>query len=105
MTIYDAAHQLARDIRESNEYKRYKELLDEVEKTPQLKEMIDDFHYRQLELQKQQLVNSRIDREDEEQLHELLAVLTKDPKASEFLEAEMRFAQIMADISKILSEI
>jgi cell fate (sporulation/competence/biofilm development) regulator YlbF (YheA/YmcA/DUF963 family) len=105
MSVYDQAHLLAKDIRESSEYKRYKMLLEEIEKESHLKDMIDDFHQRQLELQKQQLVNNEITPEDEKKLHELLAVITKDPKASEFLEAEMRFAQMMADVSKILSEI
>lgn len=105
MQIYDQAHALAKAIKGSEEYINYKRLSEEIDKEPYLKTMIDDFHNRQLELQKEQLLNNKIDPDDEKKMHDLLDVISKDPKAFEFLNAEMRFAQIMGDVSKILSEL
>ena len=105
MQIYDQAHALAKAIKESDEFKQYKKLSEEIDNEPYLKTMIDDFHNRQLELQKEQLLNNKIDPEDEMKMHDLLDVISKDPKAFEFLNAEMKFAQIMGDVSKILSEL
>ena len=105
MNIYDNAHELVNAIKKSNEYIDYKRLSKEIENDSDLKIMIDDYHNRQLELQKEQLLNNKISKENENKFNELIAVMTKDPKVHEFLSAEMKFAQIMADISKILSEL
>ncbi|MBN2260855.1 MAG: YlbF family regulator [Clostridiales bacterium] len=105
MKIYDEAHALVKAIRESSEYRHYKELLEEIENNSSLKIMIDDYHNRQMEMQKKQLLNSQISQEDEEKLKQLITVMSKDPKTLEYLNAEMKFAQIMSDVSKILSEL
>jgi cell fate (sporulation/competence/biofilm development) regulator YlbF (YheA/YmcA/DUF963 family) len=105
MTIHDRAHELTRAIKSSSEYLEYKRLKEEIESDAHLKEMIDDFHERQLTLQKQHLIDNQTDPVEEKKLHDLLATIARDPKAAEFLNAEMRFAQIMTDVTKILSEL
>ncbi|MEA3424022.1 MAG: YlbF family regulator [Bacillota bacterium] len=105
MNIYDHANELADAIKKSTEYIDYKRLSKEIENDSDLKIMIDDYHNRQLELQKEQLLNNKISKESENEFNELIAIMKENPKVHEFLNVEMRFAQIMADVSKIISEL
>lgn len=105
MNVYDRAHELARAIRETPAYKAYTMHKQVVENHPRLKERIDAFHALQLKLQQQQWSTQSTDAEDEKRLHDLLDELTQDERTAAYLEAEMRYAQIMSDIGRILSEL
>ena len=104
MNIHDYAHQLAKALKSSDEFKQYKRLQEDVQKSPQLKQMIDDFHKRQIELQAAQLSGQSLDSSKTEQIQKLYEVIAKDPIAAEFLHAEIRFSQLIGDIYKIIGE-
>lgn len=104
MNVYDQAHQLARAIKNSNEYKEFQKLDDEISKVPELRNMILDFRKRQIEIQSEQIMGKEPDKEKLEKIKELFEIINKDPKAREYFNAELRLSQMMADISKILSE-
>lgn len=104
MNIHDYAHQLARALKNSDEFRQYKRLQGEVQKSPQLKQMIDDFHKRQIELQAAQISGQTMDASKTEQLQKLYEIIAKDPLAAEFLHAEMRFSQLIGDVYKIIGE-
>jgi len=103
--VYDAAHTLAHAIKDSEEFKMFRELEGQVKDNESLKTMVEDFQKRQLELQGLQLQGIQPDEEKITKLQELFAVLSKDPKAAEFFQAEMRFNQLMTDVSKILGDV
>jgi cell fate (sporulation/competence/biofilm development) regulator YlbF (YheA/YmcA/DUF963 family) len=104
MNVYDAAHNLASALRESEEYKKFKQLDEEVRKNEDLKNMIDDFQKRQIELQTMQMMGQDLDEEKLNKAQELFEIINKDPKAAEYFQAEMRLNQMMGDISKILGD-
>lgn len=66
MNIYDYAHGLVKAIKNSSEYKQFKEDLDRLEKDPGAKEMLHDFRKNQWELEKQKLSGVDISPELEE---------------------------------------
>lgn len=103
--VYDAAHTLAHAIKDSEEFKKFRELEAEVKDNESLKAMVEDFQKRQLELQAAQLQGIQPDEEKMNKLQELFGVLSKDPKAAEYFQAEMRFNQLMTDVSKILGDV
>ncbi|MDK2918523.1 MAG: hypothetical protein PWQ37_1256 [Candidatus Petromonas sp.] len=105
MNVYDSAHQLAKAIKDSKEYKEYKKLDLEISKSPELKEMITDFRKRQFELQSAQIMGKKPEEEKLKKVQELFQIINKDPKAKDYFEAEMRLNQMMADVSKILGEV
>ena len=47
MNIYDLAHQLARALKESQEYKTYMELKEKVSENEELSASINDFQQKQ----------------------------------------------------------
>lgn len=105
MNVYDAANNLARSIRESHEYKSYKQMEEAVKSSEPVMKMIKDFHAKQFELQKKQMMGETPTEFEMKQLQKLVEVASVDPLARDFLSAEMRFTMMMQDVSKILGDV
>lgn len=105
MNVYDAAHNLARAIKSSDEYKSYKNIHDDLYGDPKIKEMIEDFRNNAMEIQMAQMSGKEVDSSKMEQMKKLEEILMGDPKINEFFQWEMRFGQMMNDVNKILGEV
>lgn len=104
MNIYDYAHGLVNAIKNSSEYKQFKEALDKLENDPGAKEMLQDFRKNQWELEKQKFSGVDISPEQEEKLKRMIEVISLNLTAKEYMEAEYRLSIILADVQKIISE-
>ncbi len=104
VNVHDAAHNLANTIKESEEFKAYRELDVKIQAAPELKNMIDDFQKRQFELQRAHMSGGQINPDDMKKAEEMFATITKDPVAAEYFQAELRLSQMMSDVSKILGD-
>lgn len=105
MNVYDKSHELATAIKESAEFKEYQRLKGEMDKNPELSKMISDFQNKQLEIQAKQITGQEIEEGLNGQIQELYSIIMKDPKAAEYMQAEMRFSIMMNDVYKILGEV
>lgn len=105
MNVYDHAHQLAKALKESPEFKLYNSLKQEISKDESLKNMLDDFQQKQMEIQTQQMFGNEVEQDKMQQIQELYQIIIKDPKAGEYLQAEMVLSKMMADIYGILGEV
>lgn len=103
MNVYDAAHTLAKAIKNSNEYKNYSEKQKEIFSNPSTKEMVQDFRKRAMDVQIEQMSGKKVDDKINE-IKKLEEILLKNPTIREYFEAELRFSQMMNDIYKILGE-
>ncbi len=104
MNVYDQAHQLAAAIKESDEFKHYQAGRQQIRTNEDMKNMINDFQNRSMELQVKQFSGEQPDADDLANVQKLLGVITMDPVASQYLEAEMRFSLMMKDVYEILQE-
>lgn len=104
MNVYDHAHRLAVALRESDEYKNFKELDQRLKANPQIKEMMNDFRRKQFEVQSAQMMGQAVEEGNLERLQELNKILMQDPIVNEYMQSEYRFTQMMTDIYKILGE-
>ncbi|KAB3537348.1 YlbF family regulator [Alkaliphilus pronyensis] len=104
MNPYDYAHQLARALKNSEEYKNYKQLEEKINGNPEIKNTMNDFRRRQFEVQSAQMMGKTVEEEKITKLQELHNILMKDRIISEFMESEFRLTQMMSDIYKILGE-
>jgi cell fate (sporulation/competence/biofilm development) regulator YlbF (YheA/YmcA/DUF963 family) len=104
MNPYDKAHELARALRDSQEFQALAEQKRRVDADPAVKKMLDDFRHRQLELETRRIMGEEITEADLEQMKRLHEVVTLNPIAREYLEAEYRFVVIYSDIHKILRD-
>ena len=105
MNVYDQAHSLAAAVKASEEFKQYDAVKKQVDANPQLKEAISDFMNRQMELQMSQMTGQQIGPEVMQQLQQLSAVLMQDPTAAQYLQCQMRFSMMMADVYKIIADV
>ncbi len=104
MNPYDAAHRLARALKESDEFNEFKKAQQELKADQTAKKMVLDLRGKQLELQRQKLSGLEVSKEQEERLQKLLEVVNMNLVAKRFIEAEYRAAVLLQDVQKIIGE-
>ena len=104
MNPYDAAHMLARALKDSPEYKEFKDLKDKVQQNPSTKNMLKDFRKKQFAMQARQLSGQHVTEDEIQQLQNLQNILLQNPVVGPFFHAEYRFTQIMNDVYKIMGD-
>lgn len=102
--IYDRAHQLARALQNSPEYRQFKEAKDKVGNNLEYKRILADFHLKQLEIQTMQMMGQQIPPERMKEYEKMGELLSYHPLVRDYLQAEFRLMQIVADIQKILAQ-
>ncbi|WP_037372945.1 YlbF family regulator [Anaerovorax odorimutans] len=105
MNVHDEARNLAKVLKESEEYKSYKELKETASKNPELVEMLNDFQAKQFEIQSKQMIGEEISEDMKGQMQSLYEIIMKDPLAAQYMQAEMRFSMLINDIYTILGEV
>ena len=105
MNVYDQAHNLARAIKESEEFKQYDYLKKVIDQKEDLSKMVKDFQAKQFELQAKQMMGEEMNPEMMQSIQELYQIIMTDPTASQYMQAEMRFSLMMNDVYKILGEV
>ena len=104
MNVYDQAHQLAKAVKESEEFKHYDRAKKEIAANPELDKAIKDFMSRQFELQAAQMMGQSPDADAIGQMQQLSAALMADPSAANYIQCQMRLSMMMADVYKIIGE-
>lgn len=104
MNVYDQAHGLAKAIKESEEFKQYDQIKQQIKGNPDLDKMIKDFQSKQLEFQAKQMMGEELTPEMMSSVQELYGIVLKDPLAAQYFQNEMRFSIMMQDVYKIIGE-
>ncbi|MFQ7102964.1 MAG: YlbF family regulator [Anaerovoracaceae bacterium] len=104
MNVYDQAHSLAQAIRESEEFKQYDQYKKIVKENPQLDQSLKDLMKKQMEMQAAQMMGQEVTQEAFQQIQQLSTILMQDPTAAQYLQCQMRFSMMMADVYKIIGE-
>lgn len=104
MNPYDAAHILAKALRECPEFKGYGEAQELLAKDSAAREMLVDFRKEQFRLQKQKLSGLEVAPEQHEKLDNLFEVLNLNLTVKRFLDAEFRFSRLLGDVQNIINE-
>jgi cell fate (sporulation/competence/biofilm development) regulator YlbF (YheA/YmcA/DUF963 family) len=104
MYVYDKANELAALIHESDEYKQFKSLKDELYEADTTKKMLIDYKKMQFEAQAIYLSGKEVPAEIMEKIQKVGEVLQFNPKITEFFTAEYRFNTMISDIYKIIGD-
>ncbi len=100
---YDKAHELAREIRTSDEYRRYMAAKERIGDDPNTVGLLAE--YKRLSLRCQAaMVSGEQDEESMEKLRRLAAVLQMNADAAEYIMAELTLSRALGDIYRILAE-
>jgi len=101
---YSSTYRVAQDIRDSEEYKTYHELKEVVMGDETTAALISEYRKLQLALQMAAVSGAAADTEDMQRFSGISTLLFSKPEVSNFLMAEMRLQQMLADIFKIVTE-
>ena len=104
MNVYDEVNSLARALKESKEYLEYRQVKEEIKKTPDLKEKIDEFEKIRYEEQLLAMQGEKQNDEKMKKLQELYEILVKNPSVKDYFDKEVRFNVLIADVNKIIGE-
>lgn len=103
--IYDSAHELARQLKETEEYREFKRLKELAYEDSTNKALLDEFKRLQFRLQAKAASGEKPDDEDTQKLMRISSLLQLNNDASSYLLAEFRFQKLLADIYKILGDV
>ncbi len=101
---YSTAHQLARELKESEEWRTYHALHDEVMQDETVAALIQEFRKLQLSIQMSAMSGQQANSEDMQRFSGISALLYAKPEVSQYMLAELRLQQTMADLFKILTD-
>jgi cell fate (sporulation/competence/biofilm development) regulator YlbF (YheA/YmcA/DUF963 family) len=101
---YDLAHELAIALKESDEFKQFLKSKEKVTSNESNHKMVREFQLKQWEIREAQLLDTEINEEKQQELESLYSLVSLNPAAREYLEAEFEVSRIVNDIQKIIGE-
>jgi cell fate (sporulation/competence/biofilm development) regulator YlbF (YheA/YmcA/DUF963 family) len=104
MNVYDKAYELAKAMKESSDYKQFKQLNETITADADAKKMLDDFRERQMELQKRMMSGDMPPQEEMEKMEKLFEVINLNVNLRKLFEVERRLSVIMEDVQRIITE-
>ena len=105
MNVYDAANDLGRAMRESQEYKRLSEAKKKLSADSSAESMVKDFMKQKQELEIEQFSGKSPDKEKMEKVQKLYEVLSLNSVAHDYVQAYIRFQLMINDISKTIGDV
>ena len=111
MNVYEEAHRLRTAIEESEEFKQYDSYKKQLEKNPELDRRVNEFLDKQMKIQAKQFTATTEEERQEAMKEmtlaagELSTLMVTDPLVGQYMQAQMRFSIMMADVYKILADL
>jgi cell fate (sporulation/competence/biofilm development) regulator YlbF (YheA/YmcA/DUF963 family) len=104
MNIYDSAHELAKNLKNSEEYHSFLQAKKIVDNDEQAKKMVKDFLAKQMELEMEMMAGKGQDQRKTAELQKMYELISLNTKARDFMQAHIRFQRVMSDVYKIIGE-
>ena len=104
MATYDKAHELARDLKGSDEYKEYQKAKQTVQDNEAAMSILEDYRKKQLAYEMSFLAGTEVDPEKKQELEKIAELVNMHGAVRRFIEAEQRILVMMSDIQRILIE-
>jgi len=104
MNAYDKGHELARSLKESEEYRTLCAAKRSLDTDPAARDMVKDFLRKQMALQIELMSGKPDAKEKEAALQKLVELLSMNVRSRDYISAHFRFHQMMADIYKLIGD-
>ena len=105
MNPYDLAHQLARAMKDSEEYREYARLRETAYEDETNRALLDEYKRLQFRMQAKLASGENMPEDDLQRLQQIGTLLQFNPDVSAYLLAEFRFQRMLSDIFKILADV
>lgn len=104
MNVYDQAHELARSLKASDEYRALLDAKKQLEADQKNKEMLNELRCLQWETETDRVLQKEVDTAKQQRLEQLARLVNLNPTLRDYLSAEYRFVRLMEDVQKILAD-
>ena len=104
MATYDKAYELARVLKESDEYKEYQEAKRAVQENEAALSILRDYQRKRLEYEMGLISGKEPDPSKKADLDKISEIVVMHGPVKRFLAAEERVMLMMSDIQRILTE-
>ena len=104
MKVYDMANNLAQEIKQSEEYKAFREAKQLIDANEELKNKIKKFEQTRYEVQIVALQTGKDDIDKMKLIQQLYGELIQNENASKYFDAEIKFNVMISDVNKIIGE-
>lgn len=104
MNVHDKGSELARALRESDEYKALERARRELETDAAAKEMVRDFLRKHMEMQLEVMSGKADANAKQGQMQKLFELLSLNARARDYIGIHFRFQQIIQDVYKMISD-
>jgi cell fate (sporulation/competence/biofilm development) regulator YlbF (YheA/YmcA/DUF963 family) len=102
VNLNDAAYELEKVLRQTDEYKQLAQAYAEVNADPATKGMFDNFRQIQMNLQQKQMMGQEITQQEVEQAQKTVALVQQNPKISKLMQAEQRMGMVIGELNKVI---
>ncbi|MCE5285722.1 MAG: YlbF family regulator [Pelosinus sp.] len=104
MNLYDNAHELAKSLKNSDEYRLFLQAKKLVDTDEQAKKMVKDFLAKQMELEMEMMTGKGQDKAKTAELQKMYELISLNTKARDFMQAHIKFQRVMSDVYKIIGD-
>ena len=104
MNFYDKVHEMIRAFKETNEFKEYIYLKEELKKDEQAYERLKDFKEKQKKYQMEYIDGKEQNEEALSQMQNLYSLVIQNEISRKLLENEMKINVMLADMQKIIGD-
>lgn len=102
VNLHDAAYELEKAIRQSDEYTQLQQLYKEVNADAQAKAMFDNFRQLQMNLQQKQMMGAEISEQEIQEAQATVAIVQQNEKISRLMQAEQRMSMVIGELNQII---
>lgn len=102
VNVHDAAYNLEKAIRNSNEYSHLQKMYQEVFEDDKARKVFENFRNIQLEFQQKQMRGEDITEQEVLKAQETVALAQQDEKISKLMEAEQRMSIVINELNQII---
>ncbi|MGX6442362.1 YlbF family regulator [Neobacillus sp. K501] len=102
VNLHDAAYELEKAIRQSDEYSHLQQMYKEVNADAETKAMFDNFRQIQMNLQQKQMMGTEISEQEVQQAQATVALVQQNEKISRLMQAEQRMSMIIGELNQII---
>lgn len=104
MNIYDTLNRLADELKQSEEYKNFKNAKENINLVPEYKIKISEFEKLRYEEQMQSIQTGKTNSKKIEEIQKLYTEIIQIPEIKKYFDAELKFNVLLGDINKTISE-
>ena len=102
INLYDAAYELEKAIRSSEDYNQLKQAYQDVNADELSRNMFNQFRQIQMNLQQKQMMGQDISQAEVEEAQKSVALVQQNERISRLMQAEQRMSMVIGELNQLI---